>query len=403
MHARLFLFTTPGCYLALHVTGTRQGSSYRKLGYRVAIYILLLAVGALTPAAANDLIVRSMAEIESGSLLFLSENRDHYRRAPLMQTSVTIGVQGLLARSVVEQQFSNDSTEWMEGIYAFPLPDNATVDELTMIIGETKVNGVIQPRKKARATYEAAKATGRKASLLEQQRPNLFTTRVANIPPGESVTVRISYQSAVRYVDGEFSLYFPLTITPRYFPAPVMSYDTQEITTETGWTTLDELQDAAEITPPITDIAAPALISVTLDTGLTGLTIESSTHDIITTPNGSSGNEIWDITLANHLIPADRDFKLSWSPQSAAAPVAAVFRQDSNKNGSVESFASVMVIPPQQIYSEAIPTREVVFVIDTSQSMSGNSIRQARRMLTIGIERLPATDYFNVFSPTHFS
>lgn len=367
---------------------------------KVAITLLLVAAGSFSSAMAKELVVRSLSEIESGSLLIQTDNRSHFLRAPLLETSVRIGVQGLLASTVVEQRFSNDSSEWTEAIYAFPLPDNATVDQLTMIIGDSIVEGVIQTRKKARARYESAKATGRKASLLEQQRPNLFTTRVANIPPGESVTIKISYQSAVRYVDGQFRLYFPLTITPRYIPSAPMSYDSQELMANsgTGWTTVDDLQDAANITPPMTDIAAPASISLTLDTGLSGLIVTSGTHDIITTRTDATDSEIWQVTLANRTIPSDRDFKLSWSPGSSTAPVAAVFRQDKTRFNNTESFASVMVMPPREIFSDAIPSREVVFVIDTSQSMSGNSIRQARRMLALGIERLSSTDFFNVIA-----
>jgi len=273
-----------------------------------------------------------------------------------LQTHVEIGVQGLLSRTIVEQQFTNDSIDWMEGIYAFPLPDNATVDELTMIIG------------------------GKKSSLLEQQRPNLFTTKVANIPPGESIGIRISYQSAVRYADGQFDLTFPLTITPRYLPGSAMpvTYDGEALSASTshGWQTLEKIQDAEAITPPMTDIAAPVSITVALDTGLNGLTIESATHDIITTRLEAAPNEIVNVELATNTVPANRDFKLSWTPEISETPVAAVFQQDKTRNNSLESFASIMLLPPQQMFSKSIHSREVIFVIDTSGSMQGKSIRQ---------------------------
>lgn len=396
MHQSFFQFTSA------RYTSQKNREHCRLQTRHVIPFTLILIIAACTlpPATAKEQIVRSMSEIESGTLLFHSDDRSHYLRAPLVETSVKIGVQGLLARTVVEQQFSNNSPDWVEGIYAFPLPDNASVDALTMVIGESTVEGRIQPREKARANYETAKNKGKKASLLEQQRPNLFTTRVANIPPGESITIRIHYQSSVRYVDGQFNLNFPLTITPRYIPAKSLSYDRQKLSTtaETGWTTISQLQDTAEITPPMTDITAAASIVVTLDTGLSGLTIESSTHDIITTASESADNDILEVTLANRMIPTDRDFKLTWTPQSSTAPVAAVFRQDSKDHKNSESFASIMVMPPQQIYSDDIPSRDVVFVIDTSQSMSGNSIRQARRMLALGIERLGPNDFFNVIA-----
>ena len=369
----------------------------------IVAILLLCAAGAIPPALAEELIVRSISGIESGTLLFEADSRSHYIRAPLVDTSVNISVQGLLAGTTVHQTFTNDSSEWVEGVYVFPLPDDATVDELTMVIGETRIDGVIQARKKAKKTYSTAKRTGKKATLLEQQRANLFTARVANIPPGETVSIEIGYQTTIRYSDGQFSLMFPLTITPRYLPGTAMQYANRELIADnsSGWATPGgPVADAGEITPPMTTQAAPVSIDVMLDTGLPGLTISSSTHDIISTPAETTGNQtgqpLWNITLANSSVPADRDFKLSWTPQPGIAPVAAVFRQDKQLPKGSESFASLMLMPPQQIFNNAIPQREVIFVIDTSNSMSGNSIARARSTLTLGIERLTSRDTFNV-------
>ena len=371
---------------------------------KIIVIMLLCTAGAIPPVLAEELIVRSMSEIESGTLLFEAENRNHYLRAPLVDTSINIGVQGLLARTTVRQTFTNESSEWVEGIYAFPLPDDATVDELTMVIGDTRIEGVIQTRKKAKRTYQVAKHTGKKATLLEQQRANLFTAKVANIPPGESITVQIGYQSAIRYSDGQFSMYYPLTITPRYLPgrnlpSTALHYANSDLIAhqDTGWATPTALiPNASEITPPMTNNPAPVSIDVTLDTGLPGLTVSSSTHDIISTPENNNNQEVWTVSLASSSVPADRDFKLSWTPQLSNSPVAAVFRQDKKLSQNTESFASLMLMPPQQIFNDAIPQREVIFVIDTSSSMGGNSILQARKTLALGIERLTSQDTFNV-------
>lgn len=368
----------------------------------VVTLFLLCAISFTTPVVGDEMIVNSLSEIESGTLLFPSANQNHYLRAPLTDTAVDIGVQGLFTRTVVNQRFTNESVEWTEAIYAFPLPDDATVDELTMIIGDKQINGVIQPKLKALQTYKTAKRQGQKATLLEQQRPNLFTSKIANIPPGETITVRIAYQSSARYSDGQFSLFFPLTITPRYSPGTALEYSSSglEDSARIGWTTPEDIataeKDRAAITPPMTKLAASTSISVTLETGLSGLDIKSSSHDIITTRGGSGTSEIWHVSLATNTIPTDRDFKLTWTPQTTQAPVAAVFRQDKNIANNAESFASVMVMPPQQLFANAIPPRDVIFVIDTSESMSGNSIRQARRTLALGIEQLVESDTFNV-------
>ncbi len=366
---------------------------------KIVAAILLWTTGAATPVLAEAVIVRSMSEIESGTLLFESTGKNHYIRAPLVNTSVNIGVQGLLARTIVRQTFTNESSDWVEGIYAFPLPDDATVDKLTMVIGETKIDGVIQTRKKAKHTYKTAKHSGKKATLLEQQRPNLFTSKVANIPPGESISIDIAYQSTIRYSDGQFSMIFPLTITPRYIPGSTMKYPQSDLIAQqdSPWATpVAGVADASEITPPMTDTPAPVSIQVELDTGLSGLNISSSTHDIISTPGDTAAHQLWNISLASSSVPADRDFKLSWTPQLSTAPVAAVFRQNNQVSQGTESFASLMLMPPQQVFNNSTSKREVIFVIDTSQSMSGTSIAQARKTLALGIERLSSQDTFNV-------
>jgi len=193
---------------------------------------------------------------------------------------------------------------------------------------------------------------------------------------------------------------FPLTITPRYIPGTAKTYNSNTLAdaVATGWALpTDRVPDADEITPPVSNTASPATISVSIDAGLDGLTIVSHTHNIIATRGDSANNSnVHQVTLADSTVPSDRDFKLSWSPPPINAPVAAVFRQDVPVQDNTHSFASFMLMPPQQIFSSAQVPRELVFVMDTSQSMSGNSIRQAREALTLGIERLADDDIFNV-------
>ncbi len=362
------------------------------------VCILFIALPFAATAVPYERVVNSFSEIESGTLLIPSANSDRFTTAPLLDTSVKIGVQGMLSRTTVSQTFTNDSNEWIEAVYVFPLPDDASVDALTMIIAGRTTRSEIQTKKKAKKIYETAKRAGKKTSLLEQQRANLFTTRVANIPPGESVQIDIAYQSTVRYSDGKFELYFPLTITPRYIPGTSLAYDARALETSSGngWALpTDQVPDADLVTPPMTDSPSAVSIVVSLDTGLQRPAIESSTHEILKTSTEDNGNPVQEITLANSVIPADRDFKLSWTPQANQAPVAAVFRHDTQQEDNTLSFASLMLMPPQQVFSDSV-LREVIFVMDTSSSMGGNSIRQARETLTLGIEGLANTDTFNV-------
>src|SRR5690606_21240652 len=135
-----------------------------------------------------------------------------------LKTDVRMDVSGTIARVTVSQRFENPSDDWVEGVYAFPLPETAAVDRLRLQVGERFIEGRIKEREAARKIYEDAKAPGRKASLVEEQRPNLFTNEVANIGPRETVLVQIEYQQAVRFDQGVFSLRFPMVVGPRYIP-----------------------------------------------------------------------------------------------------------------------------------------------------------------------------------------
>ena len=159
--------------------------------------------------------------MKSGALLLKSEN-DRFLEAPLVGTDVDVTVSGPTARARVTQIFHNPTDGWVEAVYVYPLSEGAAVDTLKMVVGERVVIGDIKARKEAREIYEQAKATGQKAALTEQERPNIFTNSVANIGPHETVVVQIEYQEPVRQSGDEFSLRVPLVVAPRYSPAPIV-------------------------------------------------------------------------------------------------------------------------------------------------------------------------------------
>ncbi len=150
--------------------------------------------------------------------LLLRDDAGERSAAPLLATDVHMDVTGMVARVQVTQRFANPTAQWREGVYVFPLPDKAAVDHLTMRVGERVIEGQIKERAEARRAYETAKTEGRKTTLVEQERPNMFTTSVANIGPGEEIVVALEYEETLRYGDGAFRLRFPLAITPRYIP-----------------------------------------------------------------------------------------------------------------------------------------------------------------------------------------
>ena len=159
-----------------------------------------------------------LKDVHRGALLFKTGIAGAFLPAPVPSTDVPIRVTGIVGRARVTQRFRNGTDGCVEGIYVFPLPEGAAVDQLRMVIGDRVIEGAIQEREEAQQTYEQAKSEGRKAALLEQERPNVFTASVASIGAGEEIGVDIEYQETLRFDQGSFSIRFPMVVGPRYIP-----------------------------------------------------------------------------------------------------------------------------------------------------------------------------------------
>ncbi len=257
--------------------------------------------------------------MQTGSLLMrMSEG---YVTATLLNTDVTIVVNGLVARVSVIQEFENSGQEWVEGVYVFPLPDEAAVDHMRLYIGDRFIEGEIREKEQARKEYEQAKSEGRKTSLVEQQRANLFTTSVANIAPGEKVIIEIEYLEDLKYDEGMFSLRYPMTLTPRYIPGHGLP-DRKG----SGWsadTTL--VDDASLITPPMVSASRSHRVSLqaTINAGMPLEIIASRYHPV----NVSEANGEYRVSLAGGRAPMDHDFELIWRPVPSAQPRAMAFSE----------------------------------------------------------------------------
>jgi len=294
--------------------------------------------------------------------------------APLLATDVHIRVTGHVARATVRQSFRNPHADRFEGIYTFPLPENAAVDRLRMRIGERVVEGEIRERQTAKASYEQAKSERRHATLIEQERPNIFTSSVANIGPGEAIEVEIEYQQTLRYNQGRYSLRFPMIVGPRYVPKVV--------------------EDTARIMPAVLrpDKNAgpinPVTLRVALDAGTPVGAIASPYHPVEVTKERGTRHRI---TLAGSNY-ANKDFELAWTLASGPAPTAALFTERKGER----PYGLLMVVPPAPEQRGPAVLREAIFVIDTSGSMHGASIAQAREALELAIRRLGPADRFDV-------
>ncbi len=339
--------------------------------------------------------------VQRGELLVAMEN-GVLRPSPLMSQQVSMKISGITARVKVEQRFVNNDESWIEAVYVFPLPDESSVDHLRLRVGERLLEGQIMEKEEALKTHEKAKAEGKKSSLLVQNRPNIFTTRVANIGPGEEVLVEIEYQQTVRFADGVFSLRFPMVVGPRYIPGrPLAERMESSGATETvghqvrisstGWAAdTDQVPDASQITPPVDLIGKvniPVEMDIDLAAGIPLARLESLYHGIT---SNEIGQGHYNIRL-NGEIKADRDFVLEWQPENAEVTQAALFAETIGGN----QYMLLMLMPPQKADENPVP-REMIFILDVSGSMAGTSIIQAKAAISLALTKLRPSDHFNI-------
>ena len=359
-------------------------------------FLLGLLTLVLILAAANARGATSTPPPEAGSdaaplaaaLLFRADG-ERLVTAPALKTEVMFTANALAARVKVRQTFRNDTTAWLEGVYVFPLPEDSAVDRLRMTIGGRTVEGEIREREEAREAYEQAAAAGQRASLVEQERPNIFTTSVANVGSGDEIAVEIEFQQKVLYRDGRFSLRFPMVVAPRYMPGEPYAASVSTV----GWSPDTEaVPDASRITPPVAHPSAgplnPVILAVNLDPGLPLAEVRSPSHEVTA---AEDGNGRWRVELVATMAPADRDFVLEWTPAAGKEPRAALFAETLEE----ETYLLGMIVPPAAEPIAPTP-RDVTFVIDTSGSMAGNSIAQAKAALGLALDRLTPEDRFNV-------
>ena len=350
------------------------------IGVAVALSIAILALSAAAQAA-------TLNDPKTGTLLFRNAASGDYAVAPTVETQVGIEVSGMVARTRVSQVFHNPGAEFVEGVYVFPLPEKAAVDHLQMMIGERIIEGRIQEKEEARRTFERARLEGRKAALVEQLRPNLFTNTVTHIGPREYVRVTIEYQQALAYENGEFRLRFPLAVTPRYTPASYRDNPAPE----------DGAEELSSIYPgdgcgggQVSRVDIVAII----DAGVPLANLESSYHDVTIEKQGARRTVVM---LTREQEQADRDFELTWRVAVGASPQAALFTQRAADGGE---HALVMVVPPEPGAAESAAhqrlPRETILIVDTSGSMQGASMEQAKQAVDHALATLTARDRFNV-------
>ncbi|MFH1418895.1 MAG: VIT domain-containing protein, partial [Planctomycetota bacterium] len=503
-----------------HDSSSNQATSDRALGrfplrriimnrYSPAAAAMLL-IGTLVAILNYAIPERAKADIimlpEGGRLDALSPGGYVLGPCPLKHTDVDVDISGDFARVTLTQRFHNPYEDKIEAVYTFPMSHRAAVDRMTMTIGERGIIGEVHERQRARAIYEAAKQRGHVASLLEQERPNIFTQSVANIEPGTDVLIEISYVELLERHDGESSFNFPMVVGPRYVPGaperntyrpphglkerfglillapaeltlgqagdsatlgeldneqlrrlidtaipieqPAMngsanaggeeerqvwygfevlypgvsqefgvlySDQTGQIAgrwfyfqlvpqppTGTGFAPdTNQVPDASRITPiptkPPTRAGHDISLTVHIDTGGPGIVdLQSALHEVAISGQRFGGDglpQAETIELAGSTEIPNRDFILTW--RQAADTITESILTHTGEHGN---FFTLILQPPERVKDAQAVPRELIFVLDTSGSMSGFPIDKAKECMAKAMDGLRDNDTFNLIT-----
>ncbi len=313
---------------------------------------------------------------------------------PLERTQVEIIISGNLQRATVRQIYGNPYDDPIEAVYTFPLPQNGAVDRMNMWIGDRFIEGKIHERDLARQIYEQAIESGQTASLLEQERPNIFTQSVGNILPGDSIVIEISYVAPVEYDDGEYEIVFPMVVGPRFVPAGNFVrriFDMYEVATS--------VEDADRITPPIvpegTRTGYDIELSVTLNPGVEIQDFESLNHEVEVDLSWRTGYVT--ISLKDDDVIPNRDFVLRYTTASDRIQTGVI-----SHNGELGGHFMLILQPDADIDIDEITPKEMFFVVDCSGSMSGQPMDVAKETVRQFVQGMNPDDTFQImrFSET---
>ena len=362
-------------------------------------------------AAAQD--APQQRKITQGTLSALGKEGKPLGDCPLKHTDVKVTISAHLAYVTVTQQFANPFAEKIEAVYTFPLGADAAVGEMLMRVGDRIIEGQIKPREEARQIYEAAKAAGHVASLLDQERPNIFTQSVANIEPGKEIDITIGYTETLKYRDGVYQFVFPMVVGPRFIPGPPPvspgGPPPQPVPLPAGAAKPNArglrpagpvpegtpaVPDADRITPPVTPEGTRAghdiSISGMIDAGMPVKDAHARLHDVkIDFKNADHTRVAFELAKKKEL--PNKDFVLEFT--TAADDIAEGVITCADKRGG---HFMLVLQPPKKVTPAQIRPREIIFVIDTSGSQQGFPLETSRAIMDKVVQELRKDDTFNI-------
>lgn len=306
---------------------------------------------------------------------------------PLKHTDVRASIAGAISSVRVTQQYHNPFASKIEAVYVFPLPDDAAVNDFVMTIGSRSIRGVIRERDQAKRLYEQARSRGYHASLMSQERANLFTQRVANIQPGESIDIDVTYFHTLGFREVGYEFVFPMVVGPRFNPCgerngvgsvPLHAAGASGQTTE------------VQYLRPETRSGADVSLSVEIDAGAPIESIESPTHSVIASVDAANPTRAAARLAAGDSIP-NRAFVLRYRV-SGGQPRAGLITHRDERGG----FFSLVIAPPADLRYTERGSVELVFVIDGSGSMDGAPLELAKRAVINSLRQLRPEDTFQI-------
>ena len=308
---------------------------------------------------------------------FIKSENESAEQLPLKSATAEVNIAGVIADVTLKQVYKNQGDRPIEAIYVFPGSTRAAVSGMKMTIGERIIEATIEERNKARQDYEEAKQNGQSASLLEQQRPNVFQMNVANIIPGDEIVVELRYTELLIPDEGIYEFVFPSVVGPRYSNTPediASAYD--------NW-----------VSNPYTEEGKLPFytfdLNLKLNAGMPVKDVICSTHE---TDIQFLSQDIVKINLKDsEKFGGNRDFILKYRLQGEQIQSGMLFHE-----GEKENFFLLMVQPPKQIKSEYITPREYVFIVDVSGSMNGFPLEVSKSLLKNLVGNLRSTDKFNI-------
>ena len=340
---------------------------------------------------------------------------------PLRHTAIKTEISGFVARISVTQEFENVLPNAVEAIYVFPLPQDSAVDGMTMRVGDREIRAVIHEREEARKIYEAARNAGHTAALLDQERPNIFTQSVANIPPNAKVEVTLSVIEVLKYEAGTYEFAFPLVVGPRYIPGTPTAQmqptndngagvrDVAFGSRTAGSDTASEPQnrgampdtnqvpDASRISPPVAGVHTAdehaghdVSMEVNLAAGVPIAEVDSSSHKILADRTGA---DAFHVQLADDAALPNKDFILKY--KVAGQGVSDAILTHASQSGGYFAF---ILQPPERVADGTTVPREVIFVLDTSGSMWGFPLEMAKKTIRRALDNLRPEETFNLIT-----